>query len=243
MERPARPVFEHQEQVAAVHRHAFAHVGAGAIGDAGAPRRAQPDAGDVGVQVTNNDEYVQTSQMTMNGSPVGPSTVSGHSVNLTVEFVDAATADRLESVIQAADVQAALVPIYVKAEGRDGGQAVRLVQRRERGLNAKSTVSPLFLIIVSHPTGALHRRYLRGHRCRRRRICHQAVRRADVAGEVAADRGRVGAASSFLPLSLRDRVSGGGKIHHSPTLHCNSLTNRMKSHSFRAVPQQDPRLT
>ena len=68
-------------------------------------------------RVTNNDEYVQTSQMTMYGSPMGPSTVSGHSVNLTVEFVDTMTADRPESVIQAADVQAVLAPIYVKAEG------------------------------------------------------------------------------------------------------------------------------
>ncbi len=72
--------------------------------------------GKTAFRVTNNDEYVQTSTMTMNGSPIGPSTVSGHSVNLTVEFVDPATAERPESVIQAADVQAVLAPIYVKAE-------------------------------------------------------------------------------------------------------------------------------
>jgi tetratricopeptide (TPR) repeat protein len=69
-------------------------------------------------RVTNNDEYVQTTTMTMHGTPVGPTTVSGHSVTLTVEFVDAATADRPESIIQAAEVQAALAPIYVKAEGQ-----------------------------------------------------------------------------------------------------------------------------
>jgi len=56
--------------------------------------------------------------LTMYGAPVGPTTVSGHSVNLTVEFLEPATADRPESVIQAADVQAALAPIYVKAEGQ-----------------------------------------------------------------------------------------------------------------------------
>ena len=69
-------------------------------------------------RVTNNDEYVQTTTMTMHGTPVGPTTVSGHSVNLTVEFVDAGAAERPESVVQAADVQAALAPIYVKAEGQ-----------------------------------------------------------------------------------------------------------------------------
>ena len=44
--------------------------------------------------------------------------MSGHSVNLTVEFVDAVKADRPESVIRAVDVQAVLAPIYVKAEAR-----------------------------------------------------------------------------------------------------------------------------
>lgn len=68
-------------------------------------------------RVTGNDEYTQTSTMTMNGTPVGPSTVSGHSVNLTVEFVEAGASDRPESIIQAADVQAALAPIYVKTDG------------------------------------------------------------------------------------------------------------------------------
>lgn len=74
--------------------------------------------GKAAFRVTTNDEYVQTSTMTMHGTPVGPTTVSGHSVNLTVEFVDPATADRPESIIRAADVQAALAPIYVKAESR-----------------------------------------------------------------------------------------------------------------------------
>ncbi|WP_034161165.1 hypothetical protein [Sphingomonas sp. ERG5] len=67
-------------------------------------------------RVTNNDEYTQTSTMTLNGTAIGPSTVSGHSVNLTVAFVDAGASERPEGIIQASEVQAALAPIYVKAE-------------------------------------------------------------------------------------------------------------------------------
>jgi hypothetical protein len=67
-------------------------------------------------RVTRNDEYTQTSTMTMNGIPTGPSIVPGHSVNLTVAFVAAGASDRPESIIQASEVQAALAPIYVQAE-------------------------------------------------------------------------------------------------------------------------------
>lgn len=91
-----------------------------AIGEMALLRAAELtlEQGKTAFRVTNNDEYVQTSTMTMYGSPVGPTTVSGHSVNLTVEFLDAATADRPESIIRAADVQAALAPIYVKGEAQ-----------------------------------------------------------------------------------------------------------------------------
>ena len=89
-----------------------------AIGEMALLRAAELtlEQGKTAFRVTDNDEYVQTSTMTMHGTPVGPTTVSGHSVNLTVEFLDAATADRPESIIQAAEVQAVLAPIYVKAE-------------------------------------------------------------------------------------------------------------------------------
>ena len=91
-----------------------------AIGEMALLRAAELtlEQGKTAFRVTNNDEYVQTSTMTMHGTPVGPTTVSGHSVNLTVEFLDAATADRPESLIRAAEVQAALAPIYVRGEAQ-----------------------------------------------------------------------------------------------------------------------------
>ncbi|MGH6617580.1 hypothetical protein [Sphingomonas sp.] len=74
------------------------------------------ERGKLAFRVTRNDEYTQSSTMTMNGTPAGLSTVPGHNVNLTVAFVAAGAWDRPESIIQAAEVQAALAPIYVKAE-------------------------------------------------------------------------------------------------------------------------------
>jgi hypothetical protein len=48
--------------------------------------------------------------MTMYGSPVGPSTVSGNSVVMSIEFVDPAA----KGAINATDVRSALSPIYIK---------------------------------------------------------------------------------------------------------------------------------
>lgn len=67
-------------------------------------------------RILDNDDYVQTSQMTMNGTPVGPSTVSGHFTKLKIEFVDPANAADSAGLILASDVQAALRPIYVKPD-------------------------------------------------------------------------------------------------------------------------------
>ena len=61
-------------------------------------------------RIVSNDGYVQTSTMTMYGTPVGPSTVSGNSVVMSIEFVDPAT----KGAVNAAEVRSALGPIYIK---------------------------------------------------------------------------------------------------------------------------------
>jgi hypothetical protein len=72
------------------------------------------ERGQTAFRVVSSDDYTQTQTMTMYGAPVGPTTVSGHSTSLTVEFVDPAAA----GAIDPAEVRAALGPIYVKpAEG------------------------------------------------------------------------------------------------------------------------------
>lgn len=69
-------------------------------------------------KVIKNDDFVQTSTMTMYGTPVGPTTVAGHSTHLKIEFVDPSVAQERPDVIQADDVRAALMPIYVKSDAK-----------------------------------------------------------------------------------------------------------------------------
>lgn len=60
-------------------------------------------------RIVSSSDYVQTSTMTMNGTPVGPSTVSGNSVSMSIEFVESAAA----GAVNAAEIRAALGPIYI----------------------------------------------------------------------------------------------------------------------------------
>lgn len=65
-------------------------------------------------RIISNNDYVQTSTMTMYGHEVGPTTVAGHSTQLKIEFVDPSASQGGAGLIQAAEVQAGLSPIYVK---------------------------------------------------------------------------------------------------------------------------------
>lgn len=68
-------------------------------------------------RIVSNEGYVQTSTMTMYGSPVGPSTVSGNSVVMSIEFVEQAA----KGAVNAADVRSSLAPLYIKEV--PGGQS------------------------------------------------------------------------------------------------------------------------
>lgn len=76
------------------------------------------ERGQPAFRVISNDDFVQTSTMTMYGRPVGPAKVTGHSTKLKIEFVDHSVSQGSVDIIQAADVQAALGPIYVKLNAK-----------------------------------------------------------------------------------------------------------------------------
>lgn len=69
-------------------------------------------------RISSNRAYVQTSTLTMNGSPIGPSTVSGKGSKMNIEFVDPAAPGDTQDTIQAGEVVAALAPIYKKPKGK-----------------------------------------------------------------------------------------------------------------------------
>lgn len=72
--------------------------------------------GKTAFRIVSNNDFVQTSTMTMYGVEVGPTTVAGHSTRLKIEFVDSVASQGEAGIIETADVQTALTPIYVKTE-------------------------------------------------------------------------------------------------------------------------------
>ncbi len=71
-------------------------------------------AGKPGFIIIARRDYQRYSQMTYGGSPIGERSPAGYQSELDVEFVDPANAE--DRYIAAADVQAALAPLYVKAK-------------------------------------------------------------------------------------------------------------------------------
>lgn len=91
-----------------------------AIGDMALLRAADlaVEQGKPAFRITSSNDFVQTSTMTMYGTPVGPTTVAGHSTKLKIEFVDPSVSKGSADIIQATDVQAGLGPIYVKPDAQ-----------------------------------------------------------------------------------------------------------------------------
>lgn len=89
-----------------------------AIGEMALLRAADLTAsqGKSAFRIVSNNGFVQTSTMTMYGVEVGPTTVAGHSTRLKIEFVDPVASQGAAGIIETADVQMALTPIYIKAE-------------------------------------------------------------------------------------------------------------------------------
>lgn len=89
-----------------------------AIGEMALLRAADLAAsqGKTAFRIVSNNDFVQTSTMTMYGVEVGPTTVAGHSTRLKIEFVDPGTSQKAAGIIETVDIQMALTPIYVKAE-------------------------------------------------------------------------------------------------------------------------------
>lgn len=85
-----------------------------AIGEMALLRAAElcVEQGKAAFRVISSNDYTQTVTSTMYGVEVGPTTVAGHSTQISIEFVAPGT----PGAIDAAEIRAFLAPIYIASE-------------------------------------------------------------------------------------------------------------------------------